>query len=55
MDNVRRGMKAKTIKAVIGKKIKSWVESIEDEKVRELVKKNTIVTGVLLVCSLVRR
>tara|TARA_B100000508_G_scaffold132093_1_gene120737 strand:- start:348 stop:1301 length:954 start_codon:yes stop_codon:yes gene_type:complete len=45
MDNVRRGMKAKTIKAVIGKKIKSWVESIEDEKVRELVKKNTIVTG----------
>lgn len=38
-------MKAKTIKAVIKKKMVDWVESIEDENVKKLVKKNTIVTG----------
>jgi hypothetical protein len=38
-------MKAKTIKAVLRKKIDEWLESIEDEAVRALVKKNTIVTG----------
>lgn len=38
-------MKAKTIKATIRKKINEWLSSIEDETVRELAKKNTIVTG----------
>lgn len=38
-------MKAKTIKAVIAKKIADWTESIEDEAVRAIAKKNTIVTG----------
>lgn len=38
-------MKAKTIKAVLSKKINEWLESIEDESVRELARKNTIVTG----------
>lgn len=38
-------MKSKTIKAVIGKKTEEWFKSIEDESVRELVKKNCIVTG----------
>jgi hypothetical protein len=38
-------MKAKTIKAVLRKKVDSWIASIEDEAVRDLVKKNTIVTG----------
>lgn len=38
-------MKRKTIKAIIGKKFNEFVESIEDENVRNLVKKNTIITG----------
>lgn len=38
-------MKAKTIKAVIAKKINDWLQSIEDEAVRELASNNTIVTG----------
>ncbi len=38
-------MKAKTIKAVISKKIGEWLASIEDECVRELAAKGTIVTG----------
>ena len=45
MTDQHKGMKAKTIKAVIKKKIAEWVESIEDEKVRTLVATNTIVTG----------
>lgn len=40
-----RGMKAKTIKAVIAKKFAAFAASIEDEPVRSLVEKNTIVTG----------
>lgn len=40
-----RGMKAKTIKAVLAKKFKSFTSSIEDEAVRKLVEKNTIITG----------
>ena len=40
-----RGMKSKTIKAVLGKKFKAFTASIEDERVRKLVEKNTIVTG----------
>ena len=38
-------MKAKTIKAVIAKKMTEWWNSIEDEAVRNVAKKNTIVTG----------
>ncbi|PCJ96706.1 MAG: hypothetical protein COA52_00430 [Hyphomicrobiales bacterium] len=38
-------MKAKTIKAVINKKMKEWFESIDDPVVKEAVEKNTIVTG----------
>lgn len=45
MEDVIHGMKAKTIKSVIGKKIDSWIESIEDSATRELAKNNVIVTG----------
>jgi hypothetical protein len=38
-------VKAKTIKAVIRKKVDAWLASIEDESVRALVADNTIVTG----------
>jgi hypothetical protein len=38
-------MKAKTICAVLRKKINEWLTSIEDENVRKLAEKNTIVTG----------
>ena len=40
-----RGMKAKTIKAVLAKKFNEFAESIDDEGVRQLVKRNTIITG----------
>lgn len=38
-------MKAKTIKAVLRKKIDEWTATIDDERVRELAAKNAIVTG----------
>lgn len=38
-------MKAKTIKTVLRKKIDEWLDSIEDETVRDLARQNTIVTG----------
>jgi hypothetical protein len=38
-------MKKKTINAVITKKFSEWLESIGDEEVKKLVKKNTIITG----------
>lgn len=38
-------MKRKTIKKVIRSKINEWLATIEDESVRELASKNTIVTG----------
>lgn len=38
-------MKAKTIKAVLRKKLDAWLETIDDEAVRELAAKNSIVTG----------
>lgn len=40
-----RGMKAKTIKAVLAKKFKDFVASIDDATVRGMVEKNTIITG----------
>jgi hypothetical protein len=39
------GMKAKTIKAVLRKKIEDWVSTIEEPAVKEAVQKDTIVTG----------
>jgi hypothetical protein len=38
-------MKAKTIKAVIAKKMEEWWNSIDDARVQQLARKNTIVTG----------
>lgn len=38
-------MLEKTIKSVLSKKIKKWVESIEDEKLRKEVKDGVIITG----------
>jgi len=38
-------MKVKTIKAVLKKKMENWLESIEDEGVKNIIKNNTIVTG----------
>ncbi len=38
-------MQAKTIKKILKSKLTNWADSIEDEKVRSLVKKNTILTG----------
>jgi hypothetical protein len=38
-------MKKKTINAVITKKFNEWLETIGDEEVRKLVKKNTVITG----------
>jgi hypothetical protein len=45
MEQLRRGMKGKTIKACIAKKFGDFVASIEDESVRALVAKNTVITG----------
>jgi hypothetical protein len=44
-DYPTRGMKAKTIKAILAKKFTSFTASIEDESVRKMVEKNTIITG----------
>lgn len=38
-------MKAKTIKAILRKKVDDWLSSIEDDAVRMLAEKNAIVTG----------
>jgi hypothetical protein len=40
-----RGMKAKTIKKILGKVAADWSASIEDEPLRKIVQKNTIITG----------
>lgn len=44
-EQIHRGMKGKTIKALLAKKFNSFTASIEDENVRKLVEKNTIITG----------
>lgn len=46
------GMKSKTIKLVLRKKINQWLASIQDEAVRELASQNTIVTGGSIVSML---
>ena len=38
-------MKGKTIKRALQAKVGEWLDTIEDDRVRELAKKNTIVTG----------
>lgn len=38
-------MKTKTVKSIIGKKHKAWLESITDEEVRKVAKDGTFVTG----------
>ena len=43
--DIHRGMKTKTIKAVLAEKFAYLVASIEDERVRKLVQNNTIITG----------
>lgn len=45
MSEIVRGFKARTIKAVIGKKLSALYASVEDESVRKLMQRNTIVTG----------
>ncbi len=45
-------MKAKTIKSILSKKFNSFLESIEDEEVKKLVKENTIITGGSIVSML---
>lgn len=45
-------MKAKTIKAVLTKKHKDFVATIQDEEVRNLVDKNSIITGGSIVSML---
>ena len=45
-------MKAKTIKAVLTKKHKEFIATIQDENVRELVRKNSIITGGSIVSML---
>lgn len=46
------GMKAKTIKSILNKKISQWIESVEDESLREKLKKSVIVTGGSIVSML---
>jgi len=47
-------MKAKTIKAILRKRIDAWLNTIEDEAVRKLVKNRTIVTGGCIASMLLR-
>jgi hypothetical protein len=47
-------MKAKTIKAVIRKKIDGWLSSIDDGALRESASKNVIVTGGCIASMLLR-
>lgn len=39
------GYKAKTIKAILTKKVSKWIDSIEDKDLQAAVKRDTIVTG----------
>ena len=38
-------MNSKNIKRHLGNKLRDWMESIEDENVKAVVKENTIITG----------
>ena len=39
------GLKRKTIKSIISKKVNNWIASIEDTTLQEKLKKSVIVTG----------
>ena len=41
----RHGMKTKTIKTIIRKKIDDLISSVEDESIREIMKNKIIITG----------
>lgn len=45
-------MNSKNIKKSLSKKLDSWLENIKDEKIRDIVKDNTIITGGALVSLL---
>lgn len=45
MENIRYGRKKSGIKKELKAKLEDWLSTIEDERVRELASKNTIVTG----------
>lgn len=47
-------MKAKTIKQVLNKKHKEWVESITDETARKYARRDTIITGGCIASMLLR-
>lgn len=47
-------MKSKTIKAILSKKLKSLITSIDDGFVRDLVKQNAIITGGSIVSMLMK-
>lgn len=44
-DGPAHGLKSKTIKSVIRNKVNDWLSSIEDEELRNLCRKEAIVTG----------
>lgn len=44
-EGVGRGLKAKTIKSIIRRKLDAWLETIEDEILRDTCRKEAIVTG----------
>src|SRR5882762_5751107 len=46
------GMKAKTIKSILSKKINAWIETVEDDNLRKKLKKSVIVTGGAIVSML---
>ena len=48
-------MKAKTIRSILTKKFDNFTASIKDEGVRELVRKNTIITGGCIVSMLLKQ
>lgn len=41
----KHGLKSKTIKSILRNKITAWVDTIEDEELRELCRREAIVTG----------
>lgn len=41
----KHGLKSKTIKTILRKKVNDWTDSIKDEALRELCRKEAIVTG----------
>lgn len=42
---MNHGMKSRTIVSILSKKIKAWIDTIENEELQKLVKRDTVVTG----------